>query len=241
MLSAGEASGDVHGATLCRELARLAPGLPLVGMGGARMAAAGVRLVADPTRHAVVGTTEAVGGLPALWRAYRLLVRRIRQDRPRALVLIDFPDFNLRLARPAARAGVPVVYYIPPQVWAWRRRRLRAMRRLVSVVLAVFPFERALYRGGRRARRVRGTPAARRCARATSRAARHVTGSGSPARRPRDRTVSGEPAAGDRAPLARHGGRGGAASPRAPRRAHRARPRAHRRRRARGRDPRVGG
>jgi lipid-A-disaccharide synthase len=145
LLSAGEASGDMHGGTLCRELARLAPGLPLVGMGGARMAAAGVEIVADPTRHAVMGTTEAVGGLPALWRAYRLLVRRIRQDRPRALVLIDFPDFNLRLARQAARAGVPVVYYIPPQVWAWRRWRLRAMRRLVSLVLAVFPFERALY------------------------------------------------------------------------------------------------
>jgi lipid-A-disaccharide synthase len=145
MLSAGEASGDLHGATLCRALRELAPGARLVGMGGARMAAAGMEVVADPTGHAVVGMSEAVGRIPGLYRAYRALVRRIYEERPRALVLIDFPEFNLRLARQARRAGVPVVYFIPPQLWAWRRGRIRQMARRVTRVLAVFPFEQALY------------------------------------------------------------------------------------------------
>jgi lipid-A-disaccharide synthase len=145
MLSAGEASGDLHGATLCRALRELAPGARLVGMGGARMAEAGMEVVADPTGRAVVGMSEAVGRIPGLYRAYRALVRRIYEERPRALVLIDFPEFNLRLARQARRAGVPVVYFIPPQLWAWRRGRIRQMARRVTRVLAVFPFEQALY------------------------------------------------------------------------------------------------
>ena len=145
MLSAGEASGDLHGGTLCRALRELDPGLRLVGMGGPRMAAAGMELVADPTAGAVVGMSEAVGRIPGLYRAYRALVRRLVAERPRALVLIDFPEFNLRLARRARRAGVPVVYFIPPQLWAWRRGRIRQMARRVSRVLAVFPFEAALY------------------------------------------------------------------------------------------------
>src|SRR6266545_1499364 len=145
MLSAGEASGDLHGATLCRALRELSPGTRLVGMGGAGMAEAGMEVVADPTRHAAVGMSEAVGRIPELYRAYRVLVRRIYEERPRALVLIDFPEFNLRLARQARRAGVPVVYFIPPQLWAWRRGRIRQMARRITRVLAVFPFEQALY------------------------------------------------------------------------------------------------
>ena len=145
MLSAGESSGDLHGGTLCRALRALAPDVGLVGMGGPRMAAAGMEVVADPTSHAVVGTSEAVGRLPALYRAYRALVRRLREAPPRALVVIDFPEFNMRLARQARRAGVPVIYFIPPQVWAWRRGRVRLIARLASRVLAVFPFETALY------------------------------------------------------------------------------------------------
>ena len=145
MLSAGEASGDLHGATLCRALRELDPGLRLFGMGGARMAAAGMEVVADPTRHAVVGGTEALGRLPRLYRAYRTLTRRVDDERPEALVLIDFPEFNMRLARRAWRAGVPVVYFIPPQVWAWRRGRLRDIARFATRVLAVLPFEPSLY------------------------------------------------------------------------------------------------
>jgi lipid-A-disaccharide synthase len=145
MLSAGEASGDLHGGTLCRALRDLDPTLRLVGMGGGHMAAAGMETVVDPTRHAAVGTSEALGRVPELYRAYRALVVRLRAERPRALVVIDFPEFNLRLARQARRAGVPVVYFIAPQIWAWRPWRIRPMARRVSRVLAVFPFEPAWY------------------------------------------------------------------------------------------------
>ncbi len=142
---AGEASGDLHGATLARALATLAPGIQLAGMGGAAMSAAGVRLVQRAERVTVVGGTEALGRLPALWQAFQALRRHLRERRPRVLVLIDFPEFNMRLARTARRLGVPVVYFVAPQVWAWRRRRLRAMARDVSRVLAIFPFEVGLY------------------------------------------------------------------------------------------------
>jgi lipid-A-disaccharide synthase len=114
-------------------------------MGGDHMAAAGMEVIVDPTGHAAVGTSEAIGRVPALYRAYRAMGRQLRADRPRALVLIDFPEFNLRLARRARRAGVPVVYFIPPQLWAWRAGRVRQMARRVKRVLAIFPFEPSLY------------------------------------------------------------------------------------------------
>jgi lipid-A-disaccharide synthase len=142
---AGEASGDLHGSTLARALTTLMPDLRLAGMGGARMAAAGVRLVQRADRVNVVGGTEALGRLPALWRAFQTLRRQLRDRRPGALVLIDFPEFNMRLARVARRLGVPVVYFVAPQLWAWRRGRVRAMARDVSRVLAIFPFEVGLY------------------------------------------------------------------------------------------------
>jgi lipid-A-disaccharide synthase len=145
MLSAGEASGDLHGATMCRAIRDLDPSIRLVGMGGSGMAAAGVEILVDPTAQAAVGTSEALSRVPALARAYKLLVRRLREARPLAIVLIDFPEFNLRLARQARRAGIPVVYFIPPQLWAWRRGRIRQMARRVTKVLAAFPFEKALY------------------------------------------------------------------------------------------------
>src|SRR3990172_443170 len=145
MLSAGEASGGLHGATMCRALRALDPGVRLIGMGGPRMAAAGVEILVDPTADAAVGTSEAIGRVPALYRAYKILVRRLRNVRPQALVLIDFPEFNLRLAKQARRAGVLVIYFIPPQLWAWRRGRIRQMARRVTRVLAAFPFEQRLY------------------------------------------------------------------------------------------------
>jgi lipid-A-disaccharide synthase len=152
MLVAGEASGDLHGATLCRALRMLAPTRPLLGMGGERMAGAGLDRLADVTGAAAVGGTEALGPVPKLFAAWRQLRAALEGPRrPAALVLIDFPEFNLRLARVARRAGIPVVYFIPPQVWAWRPWRARAVARRTSLVLAVFPFEAALYRrvGGR--------------------------------------------------------------------------------------------
>jgi lipid-A-disaccharide synthase len=147
MLVAGEASGDLHGATLARALQAAAPGVRLSGMGGRRMAAEGVELMVDVTAAATVGGTEAVGGIPGLYRAYRRMREAVRgAHRPDALVVIDFPEFNLRLARAAREAGVPVAYFIPPQIWAWRPWRVRHIRRVISLVLAVFPFELALYR-----------------------------------------------------------------------------------------------
>jgi len=104
-----------------------------------------MEILVDPTAHAGVGTSEVLGRIPSLFRAYRLLVRRLRKERPRALVVIDFPEFNLRLARQAKRARVPVVYFMPPQLWAWRSGRIRQMASRVTQVLAAFPFERDLY------------------------------------------------------------------------------------------------
>jgi lipid-A-disaccharide synthase len=147
MLSAGEASGDLHGAALCEALRRHAPGARLYGMGGARMATAGMEVLEDVTAGAIIGGTEAAAGVVPLYRTYRRLSTHLTGSaRPDALVLIDFPEFNLRLARVARRHHVPVVYFIPPQIWAWRGWRVRAMRRVLSLVLAVFPFEPALYR-----------------------------------------------------------------------------------------------
>lgn len=146
MLVAGEASGDLHGAALCRALTELAPDLRLLGMGGPRMAAAGLEVLADVTGAAAVGTSEVLGRLPTIWRAWRKVRTAVERQPPAALVLIDFPEFNLRLARAAGAVGVPVVYFIPPQLWAWRARRVHVMRRRIALVLAVFPFEPAIYR-----------------------------------------------------------------------------------------------
>jgi lipid-A-disaccharide synthase len=147
---AGEASGDLHGSALCRSLRSFAPGCRLSGMGGVRMRAEGLAALADVTSAAAVGYTEALGRLPTMYRAFRRLSAGLKgPGRPDVLVLIDFPEFNLRLARVARRAGVPVVYYIPPQIWAWRSGRIKTIRRLVSLVLAILPFEPELYRRAR--------------------------------------------------------------------------------------------
>ncbi len=145
MLVAGEASGDLHGASLCRSLKAAAPDARLFGMGGGRMAAAGMKLIADIRDSAVIGLSEALRRLPALHRIYRHLTATLTGERPDVLVLIDYPGMNLRLAAVARRLGIPVVYFIPPQIWAWRPGRVRTIRNRVSLVLAVLPFERALY------------------------------------------------------------------------------------------------
>ncbi|HMH48632.1 MAG TPA: lipid-A-disaccharide synthase [Candidatus Acidoferrum sp.] len=145
MIVAGEASGDAHGARLCAAICALAPETRIFGMGGDRMRAAGADLLADVSRRAGVGSTEVVSSIPELYRVYRRLRAALEREPPSVLVLVDFPEFNLRLAATACRLGVPVVYFVPPQVWVWRRWRIRTIRRRISLVLAVFPFERALY------------------------------------------------------------------------------------------------
>jgi len=146
MLSAGEASGDLHGGALAAALRKLAPEARLFGMGGERMAAAGVELLADAREMAVVGITEAVRQVPRARRTLARLRSALRAQRPDVLVTIDYPEFNLKLAATARDAGIPVVYFVPPQIWAWRAGRIRVIRERVTLVLAVLPFERALYR-----------------------------------------------------------------------------------------------
>jgi lipid-A-disaccharide synthase len=146
MLSCGEPSGDLYAGALTTEIRRLEPDADVFGLGGERLAAAGGRLVADYGGLAVTGLAEALPALPRYWATYRRLVAVARAERPNVLVVIDYPDFNFRLGAAVAAIGIPVVYYISPQVWAWRRGRLRTMKRFVTRALVIFPFEEALYR-----------------------------------------------------------------------------------------------
>jgi lipid-A-disaccharide synthase len=145
MISAGEASGDRLGAGLARALQKRCPGIELMGMGGSRMADAGVHVLQDSHEVAVVGITEVVSHLPAIRRALRCLSTAMRESPPDLFIPIDFPDFNLRLAARAGRCEIPVVYLVSPQIWAWRRGRVHAIRKLVRRMLVLFPFETALY------------------------------------------------------------------------------------------------
>ena len=146
MIVAGEASGDQHAARLARRLYRRAPGLELIGMGGNAMRAAGVRILVDSTELAVVGVVEVLRHYPRLRTALRRLQEALRTHRPGLLVLVDYPDFNLRLARAAKALGIPVLYYVSPQVWAWRKGRVHSIARLVDHMAVLFPFEVDLYR-----------------------------------------------------------------------------------------------
>jgi lipid-A-disaccharide synthase len=144
----GEASGDLHGANLIRAARELDPELRFFGIGGSRMAETGCELLVRGEAIAVMGLVEVVGHFPAIYRAFSRLKAILRgPQRPDAVVLIDFPEFNLRLARVAKRAGVPVLYYVSPQVWAWRRGRVKKIAAVVDRLAAIFPFEPELYRG----------------------------------------------------------------------------------------------
>jgi lipid-A-disaccharide synthase len=145
MLVVGEASGDLHGAGLVRALLRRAPDIEVFGAGGERLARAGMRVILDIGRLAGMGFTELAGSLKRLWRSYRLLRAALRDERPNLLILVDFPEFNLRLAAAAKKRRVPVLYYISPQVWAWRKGRVRQIARRVDRLAVVFPFEANLY------------------------------------------------------------------------------------------------
>ena len=147
MLVAGEASGDARGAELVRTLRQRSPSVELFGMGGANLRDAGMKVAYDIAEvTGVVGIWEIIGSLRRLWLAYRLLRRLLLERRPDLLILIDFPEFNMRLARVARRRGVAVLYYVSPQVWAWRRYRIRKIASRVDAMAVVFPFEADLYR-----------------------------------------------------------------------------------------------
>lgn len=141
----GEESGDLHGAGLMRALRRRSPGLRFGGMGGEKMRAAGLDGI-DSRELSVVGIVEVLEKLHVILRALGELKRRLASERPDCVVLIDFPDFNLRVAKHARKLGIPVVYYISPQVWAWRKGRVGKIAGLVDKMLVVFPFEEDIYR-----------------------------------------------------------------------------------------------
>lgn len=145
MIVAGEASGDMYGATLVRELRQLSPATRFLGMGGDCMRAAGVDTLVDANVMAVMGLVEVLGHLPVIVKGFNALKERLVSDPPKLLILIDYPDFNLRLARVAKRAGVKVLYFISPQVWAWRSGRVKGIGRVVDMMAVLFPFELPFY------------------------------------------------------------------------------------------------
>lgn len=147
LVSAGEVSGDQHLARVVRSLRDAYPGVQLRGMAGADSAAAGVSLDVDCYRSgAAMGFIEVARSASSIIRAFQTMVGLMRSWRPDVLLLVDYPDFNLRLAKRARRLGIKVVYFIPPKVWAWRRGRVRTIASCVDRIAAIFPFEPAFYR-----------------------------------------------------------------------------------------------
>ena len=145
MIMTGEASGDLHGASLARELWKQDPSISLYGVGSKQMREAGVRMLADASEISVVGITAVLTHLVPIYRVYANLKRFLKRERPDLLVLIDFPDFNIMLGKAAKKLGIPVLYYISPQVWVWRKGRIKTIAGLVKAMIVVFPFEVPLY------------------------------------------------------------------------------------------------
>ncbi len=146
LISAGEASGDMYGAQLIEALRRRDPSLTFFGAGGERMRAAGCEIIVEAKDLAVVGITEILSHLPKILGLYRKLVRAADEKRPALAVVIDSPAFNWRVARQMRRRGIPVVYYVCPQFWAWRQGRVKLLRKYVNKALVIFPFEEKFYR-----------------------------------------------------------------------------------------------
>lgn len=145
MIVAGEASGDIYGADLVSEALNLAPDLHFFGIGGARMREAGVVTLVDSSDMAVVGLVEVIKHFDVISSAFRTLKQIVLNDSPDLLILIDYPGFNLRLAKVAKKAGVKVLYYISPQIWAWRQGRVKKIARLVDHMAVILPFEAPFY------------------------------------------------------------------------------------------------
>lgn len=145
MISAGEASGDLHAGALTAELLRLNPSIQIYGMGGDNMRAAGGEVIYDIKEHGVMGLVEIICKLPALFRLKADMSKLMDERKPDCLVIIDYPGFNKRLAQVARAKGIPVVSFISPSAWAWRKGRAKTMAGIVTVIAAIFPFERDVY------------------------------------------------------------------------------------------------
>jgi lipid-A-disaccharide synthase len=145
-LSAGEASGEHYGAALIASIRRLAPAATFFGLGGPRMEAAGLRRVVRAEDVAHMGITEILRHAPYIYAQYRKLKRALATETPDLAILIDFPDVNLRLAEELDRLNIPVVYFVSPQLWAWKKRRILTVQKFVTRMLVIFPFEEPFYR-----------------------------------------------------------------------------------------------
>ncbi len=148
-LSAGEASGEHYGTSLIHAIRKLAPDATFFGLGGERMEAAGLKRIVRAEDVAVMGITEVIRHMPHIYGEYRKLKRSLRSqpDLPDAAVLIDFPDVNLGLARELHRLGIPVIFFVSPQLWAWKKHRIHQVKRYVDKMLVIFPFEEQFYQG----------------------------------------------------------------------------------------------
>jgi lipid-A-disaccharide synthase len=146
LISAGEASGEMYGAQLIEALRRRDPALQFFGAGGDRMRAAGCEIVVDAKDLAVVGITEILSHLPKIYGLFRKLIRAAEGKHPKLAIVIDAPAFNWRVARQMRKRGVPVVYYVCPQFWAWRQGRVKLLRKYINQALVIFPFEENFYR-----------------------------------------------------------------------------------------------
>ena len=148
MVVTGEVSSDQHAAAVVRALKRISPEYSVLAMGGSHLAAAGAEIIVDINTHgSVMGLTEVLGSLGKIVKAFRTLLRTARQRRPALVMLVDYPDFNLRLAKKLHREGIPVLYFISPQLWAWRQGRAKLIKRCVRKVATIFPFEETFYQG----------------------------------------------------------------------------------------------
>ncbi len=147
MIVAGEASGDLNGAELVLALNKLAPHIKLAGIGGKRMREAGVEILFDISELAVVGFTEVLCNFRKLRNIFREFVKKMYEEKPLALILLDYPGFNIRLAEKAKKKGITVIYYISPQVWAWGKNRVKKLAKVVDKMIVIFPFEKDFYTG----------------------------------------------------------------------------------------------
>ena len=145
-LSTGEASGEHYGAALISALRQIDPSIRFFGLGGQRMQQLGMRRIVRAEDVAVMGITEVVRHLPRIYREYLRLKASIRAEKPDLAILIDFPDVNLSLARTLRQQGTPVLYFVSPQLWAWKKHRIRKVQRYVDRMLVIFPFEVDFYR-----------------------------------------------------------------------------------------------
>ena len=146
LIVAGEVSGDIHGGKLVKAIKELSPEINIAGIGGENMSSAGMKLLRNVNEMSFLGFTEIIKHLPFVRKVMNELLKWIEIERPKVVVLIDYPGFNLRLAQKAKKLGCKIIYYISPQIWAWGKGRIKKIARVVDQMIVIFPFEEELYR-----------------------------------------------------------------------------------------------